>query len=122
MEDTAPLAGTPDAGRPWPNGDLSPDEHVQRLRAAMTLEEKLALLSEHGGFASAGARLGLPILKMADGPAGIRIPPSEGYATALPAPIALAATWDLDVAHRYGDVIGREAQACGLNVLFGPCL
>jgi len=64
---------------------------------------------------------------MADGPAGIRIDRNrrdvnEGKATSLPAPIALAATWDLASAQQYGDLVGLEARATGHNVLFGPGL
>ncbi len=42
---------------------------------------------------------------------------NEGKATALPAPIALAATWDLAEAQQYGDLLGREAWATGHNVV-----
>jgi beta-glucosidase len=63
--------------------------------------------------------------KMTIGPAGVRIDRSrrdmnEGKATAPPAPIALAATWDLQAAERYGDMLGQEAWSTGHNVLFGP--
>lgn len=39
---------------------------------------------------------------------------------ALPAPIALAATWSADLARQHGDVLGREARAHGHNILLGP--
>ncbi len=45
---------------------------------------------------------------------------NEGKATAPPAPIALAAAWDLLAAQQYGDMLGREAWSTGHNVLFGP--
>src|SRR5260370_13109401 len=69
------------------------------------------------------ARLGIPPLTMADGPAGIRVARqdvNEGKATALPAPIGLAATWDLTAAKQYGDLLGHEAWATGHNVVLGP--
>src|SRR5207244_4892483 len=62
--------------------------------------------------------LGIPALTMADGPAGI----NEGKATALPAPIGLAATWDLAAAQQYGELLGSEAEATGHNVFLGACL
>jgi beta-glucosidase len=62
---------------------------------------------------------------MADGPAGVRINRGdvhEGRATALPAPIALAATWTPELAAAYGDVLGAEAFASGHNVQLGPAV
>src|SRR2546421_12541692 len=62
---------------------------------------------------------------MADGPTGIHVSNAavnEGRATSPPAPIALAATWDLATAEQYGDLLGLEAWSTGHNVLFGPQL
>jgi beta-glucosidase len=76
-------------------------------------------------FNAAIPRLGIPALTMADGPAGVRVnnpAVNQEEATALPAPIALAATWDPGVARRYGDLIGSEAFATGHNVQLGPAV
>ncbi len=107
------------------NSSLSPDERTALLLAQLTLEEKVDLLSEKSGVGIPPSRLGIPPLTFADGPAGVRIDRSrrdvnEGKATAPPAPIALAATWDLPAAERYGDMLGQEAWRTGHNVLFGP--
>src|SRR5260370_11028332 len=64
------------------------------------------------------SRLGIPALTMTDGPAGI----NEGLATSLPAPIGLAATWDLAAAEQYGELLASEAQATGHDVYLAPCL
>lgn len=107
------------------NASLSPDERAALLLAQMTLEEKISMFYEKGGEKPGEQRLGIPALKLADGPGGIRIDPggvNEGKATAFPAPIALAATWDLAAAERYGDLVGSEAGATGHNVLLGPGL
>src|SRR6266566_7504275 len=106
---------------------LSPDERASLLLAQMTLEEKVDMLSEKSGQGLSPSRPGIPTLTFADGPAGIRIDRSrrdlnEGKATAPPAPIALAATWNLLAAEQYGDMVGREAWSTGHNVLFGPGL
>ena len=42
-----------------------------------------------------------------------------GQATALPSPLANAASWDLSEAAKYGGVIGRETSAFGLNISLG---
>src|SRR2546423_2438713 len=104
---------------------LSANERATLLLAQMTLEEKVDILSEKSGAGLPLSRLGIPTLTFADGPAGVRIDRSrrdvnEGKATAPPAPIALAATWDLLAAQQYGDMLGREAWSTGHNVLFGP--
>src|SRR5206468_12196211 len=107
--------------RPWLNTSLSPDERAALLLTQMTLEEKVGMVHGKSNEAYAIApltRLGIPALAMADGPAGI----NEGKATALPAPIGLAATWDLAAAEQYGELLGRETEATGHNVFLGSCM
>jgi len=106
---------------------ISPDERVNLLLAQMTRAEKVDMLREQSGMGLSLSRLGIPPLTFADGPAGVRIDRSrrdvnEGKATSPPAPIALAATWDLTAEKQYGDMLGLEAWATGHNVLFGPGL
>ena len=113
--------------RPWLNTSLSPDERAALLLAQMTLEEKIEMLNERSGEGMPDSRLGIPLLTMADGPAGIRIDRrrrdvNEGKATSPPAPIGLAATWDLAMGQQYGELLGFEAWATGHNVLFGTGL
>ncbi|MCG1037855.1 glycoside hydrolase family 3 N-terminal domain-containing protein, partial [Polaribacter sargassicola] len=106
------------------------EERIEGLLSAMSLEDKVAFvtgnLDWNYGFYSRGLeRLDLPDLQMADGPAGVRINKGDvhgGRATALPAPIALAATWDTDLAHEYGTVIGVECRATDHNVSLGPAV
>jgi len=103
---------------------------VQALLASMTLEEKIELVTgdlnhEFGFYSAPIERVGIPALAMADGPPGVRINNGAvhgGKATALPAPIALAATWNVDLARRYGHVLGHEARASGHNVFLGPAV
>ncbi len=98
---------------------------IAALVAAMTLEEKLSLLhgrQDPSGQAGAGyipgvPRLSIPALRLADGPAGMR---TRLPATALPAPVALAASFDPDMARRFGQVIGREGRARNQDVLLSP--
>ncbi len=109
--------------RPWLSTSLSPDERAALLLAQMTLEEKVDMVhGESGGpsgyYIAPLPRLGIPALTMTDGPAGINV----GKATALPAPIGLAATWDLAAAQQYGELLGCEAEATGHNVFLGSCL
>ncbi|MET8990398.1 glycoside hydrolase family 3 C-terminal domain-containing protein [Nonomuraea wenchangensis] len=106
---------------------------VDALLRELTLQEKIALLHGAADPASQGAagyvpgvpRLGIPELRLADGPAGVRGAvqaggQAGGQATALPAPVALAATFDPGLARRYGAVLGRECRALGMDVILAP--
>jgi beta-glucosidase len=66
--------------------------------------------------------LGIPLLNITNGPAGATNggPGHQGPATALPAPISLAATWDVDLANLYGTVVGSEAKALANGFVEGP--
>ncbi|MFF1448927.1 beta-glucosidase [Streptomyces sp. NPDC058274] len=98
---------------------------VESLIAKLTLDEKISLL--HGatdpdslgqaGYVPGVPRLSIPPLRLADGPAGVRV---TEHATALPAPVLLASAFDPDLAHRFGQVIGREGRALGQDVLLSP--
>jgi beta-glucosidase len=123
------VAQEPD--RPWMDTTLSPDQRAALLLGAMTLEEKVELMTGDQGEAPSAfyngpiERLGIPELRMADAGAGIapRGWEAEGpndAATALPAGIALGATWDPDAAGTYGETVGEEARATGHQMLLGP--
>ena len=64
-------------------------------------------------------RLGVPALTFTDGPAGVRM---NLPTTAMPAPVALAATFSADLAQRYGQVLGRDSRARDQDVIFAPML
>jgi len=115
---------------PWRDVSRSPDERAAALVQAMSLEEKTALLYGAGTkvdgtqswqvFVKGNARLGIPDVTQGDTASGILT--GSNAVTQLPAPIALAATWSLDDATRYGDTLGAETRALGYGVLHGPNL
>ncbi|MFJ7066100.1 beta-glucosidase [Streptomyces sp. NPDC101115] len=115
------------AAAPGRRGPAAPDaaSRVDALLARLTLGEKTALLhgaADPDGLGQAGyvpgvPRLGIPALRLADGPAGVRV---RRTATALPAPVMLAAAFDPGLARAYGRVIGREGRALGQDVLLSP--
>jgi beta-glucosidase len=93
-------------------------DRVDDLIAKMTLEEKFATIGGTDFFyVRALPRLGLPALRMADGPIGVR---NYGPSTAYAAGIALAASWDSELARAVGASIGRDARARGVHILLGP--
>ncbi len=94
------------------------ERRVESILSQMTLEEKIDLLGGVDGFFIRDLpRLGLPRLKMADGPLGVR---NFGPATAMAGGISLAATWDPALAEREGMEIARDARAKGVHFLLGP--
>lgn len=103
------------------------DARAREIVSQMTLEEKIAELhgvghSGHKRLVPGIPRLKIPPLKVANGPCGVG-PGDETNqlpATALPAPISLAASWDVRLAKQYGVIIGLEARDMGDDLLEGP--
>lgn len=120
---TAVAPGASGAGDARGTGSASP--RVATLIARMSLDEKLSFV--HGGtdprkLGQAGyipgvPRLGIPELRLTDGPAGVRV---NAHATAMPAPVALASSFDDRLARTFGQVIGHDGRALGQDVLLSP--
>ncbi|MDT4989202.1 MAG: beta-glucosidase [Micromonosporaceae bacterium] len=121
---TAAVAGPPPAA-PL----ATPEERAAALVAQMTLDEKISQVHTTGNGAGGVPRLvpgiprlGIPDLGITNGPAGVGTGsvPTQPNATALPAPVALAATFDPELARQYGVVQGRETANVGHNLLEAP--
>jgi beta-glucosidase len=116
---------------PAPAATPTADQRADALLAQMTQTQKLQLVygaggpvtnipplpRGAGGYIPGIPALGIPALYFVDGSLGVadRSAPS----TALPSSIASAATWDTDLAYKFGSVIGAETAAWGLNVNLG---
>lgn len=97
---------------------------IARRLASMTLEEKCRLL---GGASSwrtnAIPRLGIPAIKMSDGPNGVR---GESQGTTrtpglnIPTSIVVGASWDVHLALQLGVLLGREARRKAVHVVLAP--
>jgi beta-glucosidase len=97
----------------------SPDveTRVDSLLKKLTLDEKIDLIGGVDDFyIRANEKIGLPRLKMADGPVGVR---NYGPSTVFGG-IGLAATWDPELAARVGATIGQDARARGVHFMLGP--
>ena len=96
------------------------EKRVEDLLAKMTLDEKLNYIGGTNDFyIRAIDRLGIPAIKMSDGPMGSR---NDGPTTCYPAGIALAATWDREMAQKIGVGLGRDCRARGVNILLAPAV
>lgn len=112
----------PAAVSAYPAGDHAAaiERRVEHLLGQLTDDEKISLLAgdDFDGMSTiAIPRLGIPKLVMADGPQGVR---AYGPACSFPSGIALAATWDPNLAFRYGEALGREARARGIHIQLAP--
>jgi beta-glucosidase len=100
---------------------------ARNMLGRMTLEQEVTLMDGVGqdtapsgtiGATAAIPSLGIPAINQQDGPGGV----GDGVTgvTQLPAPEALAATFDPVAAACYGQVIGTEARGKGINLVYGP--
>jgi len=109
------------------------DIDIEKLISQMTLEEKIGMLHGNSMFSTGGVkRLGIPELKMADGPLGVREEISRDswapagltndFATYYPAGGALAATWNAEMAYTFGNSLGEELRARDKDMLLSPAI
>ncbi len=112
------------SGTQWLAAQSSPisktdvDKRVASLLSQMTLEEKIELIGGINTFYTQPiARLGIPSLKMSDGPMGVH---DYGLTTAYPAGTSLAASWDVELAQRFGAAMGKDARARGVHFILAP--
>ena len=101
-----------------------PTERIETLLQQLTLEEKVALLVGVTFWLTVLVeRLGIPAIKLTDGPNGAR---GDGLfntgkpAASFPVGIALAATWDPALIEQIGAALGEEAKTKGAHVLLAP--
>ncbi|KAL4919487.1 glycoside hydrolase superfamily [Aspergillus aurantiobrunneus] len=100
---------------------LDVEKTIQELR----LGEKIDLVSGIDFWHTAAVpRLNIPSLRMSDGPNGVRgtrffngVP-----AACFPCATALGATWDTELLHKVGQLMGEEAIAKGSHVILGPTI
>ena len=99
---------------------------VEDLFGRLTPDEKLSLLGGTGFPTQPIPRLGLPPIGMIDAGQGARggLPPTQGPATAFPAGVCMASTWDPELIGRVAKAIGEETRnkGPGSQVLLGPAV
>src|ERR1700680_1315366 len=94
------------------------EKRVDSILSQMTQEEKIEIIGGINDFYTRPIpRLGIPSLRMSDGPLGVH---DYGLTTAYPAGIALAASWDTDLAERFGTAMGKDARARGVHFILAP--
>lgn len=134
-----PLVAQESPARPWLDKALPVEKRVGLLLAAMTTDEKIALM--HGpmavsfsrdvklpegavgsaGYIAGNARLGIPALQESDASLGVTNPVmvrgAADMSTPLPSSLSWAATFNPQIAFAGGRMVGGEARSKGINVM-----
>ncbi|KAF3388795.1 putative beta-glucosidase I [Penicillium rolfsii] len=106
-----------------PHSDTNINVRVDAVLQELTLAEKISLLAGADNWHLQGIeRLGIPQIRTSDGPNGIRGTKmiNGDPASCLPCGTALAATWDVDLIRRGGQLLAEEASNKGVSVILGP--
>lgn len=102
---------------------------IKELVAQLTLEEKAGLCSGRDNWFTKGVeRLGIPAIRMSDGPSGLRtqagdvngLAESSIPAICFPSACTMASSFDRQLLRREGEILGRECQAVGVQMILGP--
>ena len=93
---------------------------------SLSLREQCGFLTGADQWRTAGSeRLGIPHVRMSDGPSGLRRP-ERGHsgktaeAVCYPSASAMASTWDRDAMRVMGTALGQECRAEQIGLLLGP--
>ena len=121
----APASAAPSC--PWTNPKLSANHRAHELVSAMTIDQKIAMLSQAqpvwahygaAGFVPGQSSLCIPDLVLND--AGQGVGDLETDTTAFPAAIAQSSSWDPSLQWRFGAALGWQAWHKGINVQLAP--
>lgn len=106
--------------------------NVEQLIKSMTLEEKASLCSGSDFWHTQPIeRLGIPAMMVSDGPHGLRKQSDESdhlgindsiKAVCFPTGCTAASSFDKELIHEMGKVLGNECQAEGVGVILGPAM
>ena len=107
------------------------EKYIENLLSQLTLEEKISMIHGATLFRTAPVeRLEIPALRFSDGPMGVRgeYPDAswvyqnlgDDLVSYLPCNSAIASTWNPELAHTAGSILGEEARGRGKDVILAP--
>ena len=98
--------------------------NIKQLIQDLTLEEKIELLSGFDAWQTNKIdRLGIPSIKMSDGPNGVRGDGNSGKSSAcFPCAISIGSSWNLNLINTLGEELASEAKLKDVDVLLGPTI
>ena len=93
-------------------------DRARELVSQMTLREKIDYIGGYDKFYIRGIeRLGIPQIRMADGPQGVR---NNTRSTLFACGVAAAASWNEALVREMGVALGQDSRARGVHILLGP--
>jgi beta-glucosidase len=95
------------------------------LVGRLSLEQKVRLLTGADAWVIHGeSAVGLRPMVVSDGPAGVRGVRFDAAnpSSSLPCPVALGATWDVNLVEELCEALGREARSKGIDVVLAPTI
>lgn len=94
-------------------------DRAKSLVDQMTLDEKIEYISgfRDGFHIMPIERLGIPEIRLADGPQGVR---NNTKSTLFACGVAAAASWNQELAYEMGEALGQDSRARGVHILLGP--
>jgi len=95
----------------------------EELLTQLTFEEKVSLLAGADLWHTVPVeRLGIPALRLTDGPNGARgaFGNLESTSVCTPVGVALGATWNVELVEQVGKVLGEETKSKGAQLLLAP--
>jgi len=106
------------------------EKDLKKIISQMTLEEKAGLCSGLDSWHTKPVeRLGIPSIRVSDGPHGLRKVTTEedgrrGSVPAIcfPTGSALAASWNRELLKKIGKALGEECQAEDISIILGPAV
>jgi beta-glucosidase len=125
MNQTVSTHTLPQEGKLYTDMSKSPPERAEAVLNKMTIEEKVQIIGGLDSFYISGIkRLGIPSLYLSDATQGVHIRENINTelekSTAFPCALALAATFNLNLAEQYARSIGQEFRAGNIAFLLGP--
>lgn len=87
------------------------DEHIEHAGSVLGVAGAAEVISIQKRHLE-NNRLGIPLLFMAD--------IIHGYKTIFPVPLAIACSWDPDLAQKSAEIAAKEASVSGVHVTFAP--
>jgi beta-glucosidase len=132
LPNQAASAAAPDGTLVYRDPKAPVERRVEDLLGRMTPLEKTEMVAGADWMETRpNPRLGIPAIKMADGPMGVRHwtissaiaepgKPPPITATAFPASIGMAASWDPELVRAEGRTIAQQAKALGRDMLLAP--
>jgi beta-glucosidase len=102
---------------------MNTETTIENLIAQMTLDEKISLLAGRDMWHTVPIeRLGIPSIRVSDGPNGVRGADGNYGPTSacFPCGSALGATWNAELVQRVGQALSDEVKAKSGHILLAP--